>query len=79
MTSTAKTIQYSGKQKLHDIVTFHGSGEDGVFYQESLVPFFLMRMTVDIVHAAGNKRRGRSYAVQEFLRSRAGRTVVACL
>ena len=46
MTSTAKTIQYSGKQKLHDIVTFHGSGEDGVFYQESLVPFFLMRMTV---------------------------------
>ncbi len=50
MEKEERMIRKAGKQRLEDVVLFHSSGKGNVFYQESLVPFFLMRMKVDASH-----------------------------
>ncbi len=43
-------ISMAGKQRYKDIIAFHSTQNESVFYQESLVPFFLMLMTVEATH-----------------------------
>ena len=50
MKITVKAIQLAGHQKYEDIIAFHRSEKNDVFYQESLVPFFLMLMNVIASH-----------------------------
>ena len=50
MKITVKAIQLAGHQKYEDIIAFHRSEKNDVFYQESLVPFFLMLMNVRASH-----------------------------
>ncbi len=46
MKITVNALQIAGHQKYEDIIAFHSSDNSRVFVQESLVPFFLMRMSV---------------------------------
>ena len=50
MEITVKAIPLAGNQKYEDIIAFHRSERSDVFYQESLVPFFLMLMNVNAAH-----------------------------
>ena len=50
MKITVNAIQLAGNQKYEDIIAFHRSERSDVFYQESLVPFFLMLMNVNAAH-----------------------------
>lgn len=42
--------QIAGTQKYGDIIAYHRTANSPVFYQESLVPFFLMQMSVNVTH-----------------------------
>lgn len=46
MSITVKPIAANGKKEIQKLVAFHTSDKSSVFYQEILVPFLLMRMTV---------------------------------
>ena len=50
MKISINAIPLAGKQKYEDIIAFHSTGNEAVFYQESLVPFFLMLMSVQAAH-----------------------------
>ena len=50
MKITVNALQMAGHQKYEDIVAFHSSENSKVFVQESLVPFFLMLMSVEAAH-----------------------------
>ena len=50
MKITVNAIQLAGNQKYEDIIAFHRSERSDVFYQESLVPVFLMLMNVNAAH-----------------------------
>lgn len=50
MNITFEPTQLVGSQQYKDIVAFHGKGNGDVFVQESLVPFFLMLMSVQAAH-----------------------------
>ena len=50
MKITVNALQMAGHQKYEDIIAFHSSENSTVFVQESLVPFFLMLMSVEAAH-----------------------------
>lgn len=50
MKITVNAIQLAGNQRYEDIIAFHRAEKSEVFYQESLVPFFLMLMNVNAAH-----------------------------
>ena len=50
MKITVNALQMAGHQKYEDIIAFHSSENSKVFVQESLVPFFLMLMSVEAAH-----------------------------
>ncbi len=50
MKITVNAQQIAGNQRYEDIIAFHNSEYSDVFVQESLVPFFLMRMSVEAFH-----------------------------
>ena len=50
MEISVDAFRLAGTQKYEDILAFHSSEKSNVFYQESLVPFFLMLMSHNAEH-----------------------------